>query len=188
MNDLPGNGTPTLRAAIEAVLLVADEPVPASVLAEVAERPRSEVEEELQRLAGEHDEAESGFDLRELGGGWRFYTRPECAAYVERFVQDGRPVKLSRAALETLAIVAYRQPITRGAVARVRGVSVDAVIRTLLARGLVDEVGAEPVTGAMRYRTTPYFLERLGLASLTELPPLTDFLPDHTELLNDASS
>jgi segregation and condensation protein B len=180
---------PSVRAVIEAVLLVADEPVPASVFAQVVERPRGEVDEELTAIASSYVDRRSGVELREVGGGWRLCTHADCAPYVERFVHDGRPPTLSRAALETLAIVAYRQPVTRSKVAAIRGVAVDAVMRTLLARGLVDETGTEPVSGAALYRTTGYFLERLGLATLSDLPPLAEFLPDETtELVDDGSS
>ena len=116
--------------------------------------------------------ADRGFELRAVAGGWRLYTRAECAPYVERFVRDGQPAKLSQAALETLAVVAYRQPTTRSRIAAVRGVNVDAVMRTLLTRGLVAETGVERESGAILYGTTDHFLERLGLASLDELPPL----------------
>jgi segregation and condensation protein B len=181
MADVPPNGrdgSPPLRTVLEAILFVADEPVPASVLAQVVERPRAEVEELLREMSAES--SGRGFELRDAGGGWRFSTRAEAAPYVERFVEDGRPDTLSRAALETLAIVAYRQPVTRARVSAIRGVAVDAVMRTLASRDLVDEAGTEPVTGAVLYRTTPYFLERLGLRALDQLPPLGDYLPDQS--------
>jgi segregation and condensation protein B len=180
---------PPVRAVVEAILLVADEPVPVGVLAQVIERPAAEVEQLLRSLASTYTGRASGFELSEVGGGWRLFTRPDCAPYVERFVRDGRPATLSRAALETLAIIAYRQPITRARISAIRGVAVDAVVRTLLARGLIDEAGTEPVSGAVLHRTTAYFLERLGVAALDELPPLADFLSDQTiDLVDDASA
>jgi segregation and condensation protein B len=178
--DLGGeeNPLPPLPAALEAILLVADEPIADVTLAQVLERPRNEVLATLQELAREYTEQERGFELREVAGGWRFYTRPSCAAVVERFVLDGQHARLTQAALETLAVVAYRQPVSRARVSAVRGVNVDGVMRTLLTRGLVEEAGAEPETGATLYRTTSYFLERLGLRSLDELPELAPFLPE----------
>ncbi len=169
---------PSLRATLEAVLLVVEEPVDEGILAQVTERPRAEVVDTLRELAREYAEQRRGFELRQLAGGWRLYTRPECAPVVERFVLDGQQARLSQAALETLAVVAYRQPVSRGRIAAIRGVNVDGVIRTLLARGLVEEAGVEPETGAARYRTTSYFLERLGLRNVDELPELAPFLPD----------
>jgi segregation and condensation protein B len=181
--DLP---LPGLRTALEAVLLVVEEPVDEVTLAQVVERPREEVAATLRELAAEYDAAERGFELREVAGGWRLYTRAACAPYVERFVRDGQPARLSQAALETLAVVAYRQPTTRSRVAAVRGVNVDAVMRTLLTRGLVAEVGVERETGAILYATTDHFLDRLGLASIDELPEIKDYLPDHSVLDDDA--
>jgi segregation and condensation protein B len=176
------------RAALEAVLLVIDEPVDEVTLAQVLERPREEVAGLLATLAAEYDAAGRGFELRPVAGGWRLYTRASCAPYVERFVREGHATRLSQAALETLAVVAYRQPTTRSRVAAVRGVSVDAVMRTLVVRGLVAEVGLERETGAILYATTEHFLERLGLASLEELPDISGYLPDHTVLDDDAAA
>jgi segregation and condensation protein B len=169
---------PPVRAAVEAVLLVVDEPVAEVTLAQVVERPTEEVRGLLLELAAEYDADGRGFELRQVSGGWRLYTRSECAPYVERFVRDGQQARLTQAALETLAVVAYRQPVSRSRVAAIRGVNVDAVMRTLVSRGLVTEAGTEAETGAMLYATTPVFLERLGLSSLDELPPLRDHLPD----------
>lgn len=177
---------PGLRASLEAILLVADEPVPLVVLAQVLERPRSAVETELRDLAASYAAEGRGFDLREIAGGWRFYTREDCAPLVERFVSDGQEVRLTQAALETLAVVAYRQPVSRARVSAVRGVNCDGVMRTLGLRGLVEEAGTDHETGAILYRTTGYFLERLGLASLEELPELAPFLPDHVDDPEDA--
>src|SRR5256886_13579132 len=168
---------PGLRACMEAILLVVDEPVPEVVLAQVLERPREEVAREIADLAASYTAEGRGFDLREVAGGWRFYTREECAPVVERFVRDGQEVRLTQAALETLAVVAYRQPVSRARVSAVRGVNCDGVMRTLTLRGLVEEAGTEHETGAILYRTTGYFLERLrparggGVAAPATLPP-----------------
>lgn len=174
--DLPG-GAP---AALEAVLMVADEPVSAVQLAAVLGLPTATVEDLLTALAEEYRGAGGrprGFELRNVAGGWRFYSAPAHADVVGRFVLDGQTARLTQAALETLAVIAYRQPVTRGQVSAVRGVNVDSVVRTLAARGLVAELGTEP-SGAVLYGTTPYFLERLGMTSLDELPPLAPYLPD----------
>jgi segregation and condensation protein B len=169
---------PGLRMSLEAVLLVADEPVPAGVLADATRHPVAEVTTALRDLAAAYTAERRGFDLREVAGGWRLYTRDECAAVVERFVGDSQEIRLTQAALETLAVVAYRQPVSRARVSAVRGVNCDGVMRTLLLRGLVEEAGTEGETGATLFRTTGYFLERLGLAQLSDLPDLTQFLPD----------
>jgi segregation and condensation protein B len=179
---------PGLRSSLEAILLVADEPVPAVVLAQVLERPQAEIVSGLRQLAGAYDEELRGFDLREVAGGWRFYTREEYAPLVERFVRDGQEVRLTQAALETLAVVAYRQPVSRARVSAVRGVNCDGVMRTLTLRGLVEEAGTDPETGAILYRTTGYFLERLGLASLDDLPDLAPFLPEDIEDIDDENT
>ena len=181
-----GPGGPGLRASLEAILLVVDEPVPEVVIAQVLERPRGEITAALRDLAASYDAEQRGFDLREVAGGWRFYTRADCAPVVERFVRDGQEVRLTQAALETLAVVAYRQPVNRARVSAVRGVNCDSVLRTLTLRGLVEEAGTEAETGAILYRTTGYFLERLGLANLEELPDLAPFLPEHVEDVEDA--
>jgi segregation and condensation protein B len=178
VQDLPG-GAP---AALEAVLMVADEPIPAVRLATVLALPTDQVERHLAALAAEYRGADGGrprgFDLREVSGGWRIYSAPVYADVVGRFVTDGQTARLTQAALETLAVIAYRQPVTRGQVSAVRGVNVDGVVRTLAARGLVAEVGTEPSSGAVLYGTTGYFLERMGLGSLDDLPPLAPYLPD----------
>jgi segregation and condensation protein B len=183
----PPNG-PGLKASLEAILLVADEPVPVVVLAQVLERPRSEVTAELKNLAEEYETQGRGFDLREIAGGWRFYTREDCAPLVERFISDGQEVRLTQAALETLAVVAYRQPVSRARVSAVRGVSCDSVMRTLVLRGLVEEAGTDSETSAILYRTTGYFLERLGLAGLEDLPDLAPFLPEDIEDIEDENA
>ena len=181
-----GEGVPGLRASLEAIMLVADEPVSEGVIAQVLERPRAEVAGTLRELAASYAGEQRGFDLREVAGGWRFYTREECAPVVERFVSDGQEVRLTQAALETLAVVAYRQPVSRARVSAVRGVNCDGVIRTLVLRGLVEEAGTDPETGAILFATTAYFLERLGLPGLDALPELAPFLPDHLDDEPDA--
>ncbi|MEU1621585.1 SMC-Scp complex subunit ScpB [Streptomyces sp. NPDC005722] len=167
-----------LRPALEAVLMVVDEPVTEETLSKVLERPRREIATALHDLAEEYAAQGRGFDLRLIAGGWRFYTRPAYAAAVEKFVLDGQQARLTQAALETLAVVAYRQPVSRSRVSAVRGVNCDGVMRTLLQRGLVEECGTEAETGAILYRTTNYFLERMGLRGLDELPELAPFLPE----------
>ena len=167
-----------LTSVLEALLLVVDTPVQVATLATVTQQTTGRVTAALQRMAGELDDRGSGIDLREAGGGWRMYTRARFAPYVERLLLDGSRSKLTRAALETLAVVAYRQPVTRARVSAVRGVNVDAVMRTLLARGLITEAGADPDTGAVTFATTELFLERLGLSSLADLPDIAPLLPD----------
>jgi len=171
-----------LRAALEAVLMVADEPVAATALARATGEAADEVDLLLRELAGEYAEQGRGFELREVSGGWRMYSRAEHADVVEAFLLDGQTAKLTQAALETLSIVAYRQPVSRVRVSAVRGVGVDGVMRTLLTRGLVTEAGVEATSGATLYRTTEEFLHRMGLASLDDLPPLAPFLPDELSL------
>lgn len=167
-----------LRSALEAMLLIADAPVTTAQLADAVEGAAARVERTLREMAEELDNRGSGIDLRFVGDGWRLYTRTVYAPYVERLLLGGARSKLTRAALETLAVVAYRQPLTRARVGAVRGVNVDGVMRTLLARGLIAEAGVDPETNATRYGTTELFLERLGLASLADLPSLAPLLPD----------
>lgn len=171
-----------LTAAIEAVLMVVDEPVSPTDLAAAIEAPEQEVLSILASLQEEYSSAERprGFELREVDGGWRLYSAPAYADVVGRFIVEGQSARLSQAALETLAVVAYRQPVTRGQVSQVRGVSVDKVMKTLLARGLITEVGE--TAGAVQYGTTTSFLERMGLGSLDELPALAPYLPDLTDV------
>jgi segregation and condensation protein B len=178
MTEQPASTDLELRGALEAVLLVVDEPVAAVLLAQVLERPRAEVERILAELRDDYDSAGRGFALREAAGGWRLYTREDYAPYVERFVLDGQHARLTQAGLETLAVIAYRQPVTRARISAIRGVGVDGVIRTLLSRALIEEVGSDSDTGGHLYRTTPLFLEKLGLTSLDELPSLAPLLPD----------
>ncbi len=181
------DGVP-LRTALEAILMVVDEPVGDVTLAQVTERPTDEVAAALRGLAAEYDEQNRGFELREVAGGWRFYTRASASAYVEKFVLDGQQARLTQAALETLAVVAYRQPVSRQRVSAVRGVNVDGVMRTLLARGLVEEAGHDGEGGSTLYRTSSYFLERLGLRGIDQLPELAPFLPDMDALDDMAGS
>src|SRR5271154_6040912 len=167
-----------LGSVLEALLLVVDTPVTVVALASATEQPVYRVAAKLRLMADEFTERDSGIDLRETGEGWRMYTRARFAPYVERLLLDGSRSKLTRAALETLAVVAYRQPVTRARVSAVRGVNVDAVMRTLLARGLITESGADGDTGAVTFATTELFLERLGLSSLADLPDIAPLLPD----------
>ena len=173
---------PDLRPALEAVLMVADQPLDHLTLASAVGYPPGEVAAALQALAEEYGDQDRGFDLRNVAGGWRYYTREEYAGVVERFVVDGQQARLTQAALETLAVVAYKQPVSRARVSAVRGVNVDGVMRTLVSRGLVEEAGQDPETTAVLYRTTSYFLERIGVASLADLPDLAPFLPDMADL------
>jgi segregation and condensation protein B len=175
-----------LGAVLQALLLVVDTPVTVQQLGAATEQPTDRIAAKLRLMADELTEQDSGIDLREAGGGWRFYTRARFAPYVERLLLDGSRSKLTRAALETLAVVAYRQPVTRARVSAVRGVNVDAVMRTLLARGLITEAGTDADTGAVTFATTELFLERLGLSSLTDLPDIAPLLPD-VDMIEDLS-
>ena len=179
-----------LHVGVEAIMLVVDEPVSPEVIAMALQIPATLVLAALERLSGEYVSQGRGFELRQVAGGWRLYTRPDCAAFVERFVLDGQQTRLTQAALETLAVVAYRQPVSRGRISNIRGVNVDGVMRTLVSRGLVAEAGSDPTSGAVLYRTTDYFLERLGINDVTQLPSLAPLLPDIEllELENDRLS
>jgi segregation and condensation protein B len=173
-----GHLDPELRLALEAILLVVEEPVPANTLAQVLEIGDREVTGALRALRREYLDNGHGFVLREVAGGWRLYTAPQAAAYVERWVTHGRSGALSRAALETLAIVAYRQPVTRALISEIRGVDADGAVRTLLARGLVEAVGRADTPGQpVLYATTTTFLEQLGIGSVEDLPSLGVFAP-----------
>ena len=171
-----------LRPSLEAILMVADQPLDQVTLASAVGYPVEEVAEALAALAAEYDEQGRGFELRPVAGGWRFYTREEFAPVVEAFVLDGQQARLTQAALETLAVVAYKQPVSRARVSAIRGVNVDGVMRTLLTRGLVEEAGQDGETGANLYRTTGYFLERIGITSLDDLPELAPYLPDMDDM------
>jgi segregation and condensation protein B len=167
-----------LRRILEAVLFVSDEPIQTGILAQVTEEPKETVEAELRALAADLEANDRGLSLREIAGGWRMYSHPDAAAYVEKFVRSVQQPRLTQAALETLAIVAYKQPVTRQQIAAIRGVDSDGVVGTLEQRGLVAEIGRDPGPGqAVFYGTSPQFLERLGLASLEDLPPIAPLLP-----------
>ncbi len=174
-----------LEPSLEALLMVADQPLDSVTLASAVGHPVTAVEEALARLADEYDEHGRGFELRNVAGGWRYYTREEFAPVVEAFVLDGQQARLTQAALETLAVVAYKQPVSRARVSAIRGVNVDGVMRTLVARGLVEESGQDSSTGAHLYRTTGYFLERIGVTSLDDLPELAPYLPDMDDLVDE---
>ena len=178
-DELPA---PSLGAALEALLIVAVEPQSTVELAEATRHPVDEVAARLRELSEEYAVQERGFALREVAGGWRFYTSESCSGMVERWVLDGQQARLTQAALETLAVIAYRQPVSRARISAVRGVNVDGVLRTLQSRGLIEEAGTDPSSQAILFRTTPYFLERMGIASLDDLPDLAEHLPDLAEL------
>jgi segregation and condensation protein B len=182
MEQRPLPERPTAEAeylrAIEAVVLVAHDPVPPELLAQLLECPVTDVERWCEELSAAYDRDAHGFQLARVAGGYRFQTHPDLAAYVERFVLHDQRVRLSGAALETLAIVAYKQPISRAQVAAIRGVDPDGVLRTLQGRGYIDVVGRDGGPGqALLYGTTPAFLEKLGLDSLDDLPAIADFVP-----------
>jgi segregation and condensation protein B len=167
----------TVRA-IEAIVLVAMEPVPTEMLAQLLEQPTAVIDELCQHLAAAYDEAGHGFQLVKVAGGWRYQTHADLSPYVERFLLDGQRARMSGAALETLAIIAYKQPLSRAQIASIRGVDPDGVIRTLQARGYVAEVGRDTGPGqAILYGTTPSFLEKLGLNALSDLPAIAEFVP-----------
>jgi segregation and condensation protein B len=167
------------RKIVEAILLLADEPVPATQLGEVLERPRADVVALLEELEASYRNDDRGFVLREVAGGWRLYTSPDCAPWLERFVVGRSHGRLTAAALEVLAIVAYRQPIARARIAEIRGVDSDRVVRTLVHRGLVVESGRDSGTGSpVLFSVSSDFMEKMGLRSVDELPPLSDFMPD----------
>jgi segregation and condensation protein B len=175
--------TSTLRRDLEAILFVADEPVPLATLASVLDRKQAEIEDELVELEADLAADGRGFVLRPVAGGWRLYTHPDTREVVEAYLRAGTQARLTQAALETLAVIAYRQPVARQQVAAVRGVNVDGVLRTLLNRGLIREVGRDDGPGqAVLYGTTSRFLEQLGLRSTDQLPPVADYLPEGVDL------
>src|SRR5689334_12815845 len=174
VGEFPGGA----RSAIEAVLMVVDEPVTDVTLASALELPVDDVRGHLEALEEDYSAHQRGFTLRCVGGGWRVYSRSDYAPVAEKFLLDGQQAKLTQASLETLAVIAYRQPIPRTRVSAVRGVNVDGVVRTLLTRGLIEELGSEGEGGAVLYGTTSYFLQRLGLTSLDDLPALAPYLPE----------
>ncbi|MGA0113364.1 MAG: SMC-Scp complex subunit ScpB [Candidatus Nanopelagicaceae bacterium] len=167
-----------IARSVEAILMVVEEPVSELVLAQIIELPTEQVLETLHALSAQYEAENRGFALKQIAGGWRFYSHPDLAPLVEKFVLDGQQAKLTQAALETLAVIAYRQPISRARVSAIRGVNVEAVMKTLVTRGLVEERGVENETGAILYRTTHYFLERIGVNRVEDLPALAPFLPD----------
>lgn len=171
-----------LRASLEAVLMIADQPLDHLTLAGAVGHPPADVERALAELAEEYTEQGRGFELRNVGGGWRYFTREAFAPVVEAFVLDGQQARLTQAALETLAVIAYRQPVSRSRVSAIRGVNVDGVVRTLLTRGLIEEAGVEATSGAILYRTSSYFLERMGMSDLSELPEIAPLLPEIDDL------
>ncbi|MBC9957758.1 SMC-Scp complex subunit ScpB [Yimella sp. cx-51] len=180
VDDFPGGA----RSTIEAILMVVDQPLTVLDLADALELEEAEVREHLEALESEYASQHRGFALREINGGWRVYSRPAYAPAVEKFLMGGQQAKLTQASLETLAVIAYRQPISRSRVSAVRGVNVDGVIRTLTTRGLIAEMGTDGEGGAMLYGTTPFFLQRMGLSSLDELPALAPYLPD-TDVIDE---
>jgi segregation and condensation protein B len=183
----PGRRDPSLRA-LEAVLFVADEPLSSAVLANLVRTDRPSVDSLLEGLAWEYERTGAGLTLRRVAGGWRLYTHPDAAPIVERFVLSSRHTRLTRAALETMAIVAYKQPVTRHQVAAIRGVDSEGVLRALVERGLLAEVGRDEGPGRpLLYGTTPEFLERLGLDSVSELPPLAPLLGSEDDEDRDRS-
>ena len=167
-----------LEAAVEAILFVVDAPLESAALAAALQVPVPEIEAAIEALRVGYDERSAGIELRAAAGGVRIYTRPSVAPHVERFLQDGQRSRLSQAALETLAVIAYRQPVTRSRVSAIRGVNVDGVVRTLLSRGLIVEVGVDAESGAGLFRTSELFLERMGMQSLEDLPSLAPLLPE----------
>ncbi|MEI8066082.1 MAG: SMC-Scp complex subunit ScpB [Actinomycetes bacterium] len=167
-----------LNKSLEAILMVVDEPVSELILAQITETSTDEVILALTSMATAYENEGRGFELRNVAGGWRYYSHPDQSQLVEKFVLDGQQSRLTQAALETLAVIAYRQPVSRARVSAIRGVNVEAVMKTLVTRGLVEEAGQEPETNAILYRTTSYFLEKLGLNQVEDLPALAPFLPD----------
>jgi len=174
-----------LERRLEAIMMIADEPLPLVTLATALGAPVPAVRQSLERLVADYDGETGGprrgFELREVGGGWRLYVRPEHDELVRDFVLTQSPTKLSQAALETLAVIAYKQPIARSSIAAIRAVNVDSVVRTLLGRGLITEAFTDAETGAIHYETTPLLLTQLGINSLDELPPISPLLPDGVE-------
>lgn len=178
MSDIPATLDASTVRAIEAILMVAVEPVPTDMLAQLLEQPSATIDRLCGELASAYADAGHGFELVRVAGGWRYQTHSDLSPYVERFLLDGQRARMSSAALETLAIIAYKQPLSRLQIASIRGVDPDGVIRTLVARGYVSEVGRDTGPGqAILYGTTPSFLEKLGLDSLDDLPPIAEFVP-----------
>lgn len=185
-----GLGAPSVRSGIEALLLLQDDGITTLELAQHIGRPDIEIQAMLIELQQEYLTQQRGFEIREVNGRWRFYSASICSELIERYVKDGQNARLTQASLETLSVIAYRQPTTRARVAAIRGVNIDGVIRTLMARGLVQESGTEQGSGALLIHTTDLFLERMGIASLDDLPSIEQFLPDIAaiEALTDAAT
>ncbi len=185
----PGVLPEDLAAAVEALLMVADQPLSTLAIAQVTGAPRQDVEAVIQALQDDYERGIAGqprgFELREVGGGWRIYAARRFDEVVRSMLHDDSPQRLSQQALETLAVIAYKQPVTRSQVSAVRAVNVDSVMRTLIARGLIDEHSSDPETGAIFYHTTPLLLEYLGIESLEQLPPLSPLLADGREGFDD---
>ena len=177
-----------LAPKIEALLIVATEPVTRTAIAAATDSDLQEVERVLRELADFYDETGRGFQLRNIAGGWQLATRQSQAEVVKRWVVEGQENKLTQASLETLAVIAYMQPVSRSRVSAVRGVNVDGVVRTLISRGLVEQIDSNEPSGASLVKTTDYFLERLGLASLADLPPIAPLLPQASELEAELAS
>ena len=167
-----------LHRCLEAILMVVEEPISEVILAQIIERPTEEIRQSLLDMAQKYQLEERGFELRQVSGGWRFYSHPDMANLVEKFVLDGQQARLTQAALETLSVIAYKQPVSRARVSAIRGVNVEAVMKTLVSRGLVEEAGIEGESGAVLYKTTSFFLEKLGLNATSDPPALAPFLPD----------
>ena len=188
LNDAEVINANNLKAALESIFLVAEQPLSVVNLATALERPAAEVKSAIESLQAEYNEANGGegrgFELREVGGGWRFYVRESFDWAVRLFIARENPSKLSQAALETLAVIAYRQPISRGQIASIRAVNVDGVVRTLLSRGLITELYTDQETGAINYGTTELMLQHLGINSLEDLPKISPLLPDNNDDLN----
>lgn len=189
--DLPSAPPPGLdvaampggvHGAVEAILMVIEEPVTEAQLASALNVPVDVIQGVMHDLASDYYGATGGrsrgFELRPVAGGWRIFSHPAYAEAVNRFITDGQTARLTQAALETLAVIAYRQPVSRGRISAIRGVNVDGVVRTLMARGLIEESGVEGESGAVLYQTSAYFLERMGMTSVDDLPPLAPYLPD----------
>lgn len=172
----------SITGPLEALLFMASEPMSTAELAQALDVPKPVVWDALDQLRTFYDETNRGFELREVGQGWRYYTRPEHHGVIAAWILEGQHGRLSQAALETLAVVAYLQPIARSRVSAIRGVNVDGVMRTLVTRELIEETERDPESGAMRFKTTDYFLERMGLASLDQLPPIAPHLPEASAL------
>ena len=167
-----------VQAVIEAILLIADSPLDETAVAATLGLPTDQISQAIAALASEYAARQAGIEIRKVAGGWRLYTHPTTASWVERYIQDGQVARLTHASLETLAVVAYRQPVSRARISAIRGVNVDGVVKTLESRGLIEVESTDATTGALLYATTALFLEKIGLASAADLPLIAEFLPD----------